>query len=449
MRQNILFILVDSLRSDQCFGDDKTSHTPFFDSLMSRGSYFKNTFASADGTIISLNCTFNSKFQSETGIRARKLILLEDNHLQTLKNSGYYISGLIPNLRSLKPLEEYFENDNCTFDKGPPYETLPTGMTQRITSLLNSLKNKQPWFCYIHLFDLHPLREGNVPLKIEKFKSKNFGDSLYSQTVSSIDYNLKKISKEINFDNTLVILTADHGERIPYDDKSSFQFEPEFKSMKNIGKKFLPNMTHSSTGKLFGKFKKSIGQVKANQSNSQLTAYQKRSRDPYFTLSLHDELLHIPFFISGLNLKSKIIGNQVSTLQIFPTIFSLIEIPYKKTKYAESLIELINDNNMLEKEIFLHTIPYEKKSSLDRIGIRSSKFKYFRNSTDSKKDIHLYDLKNDPYENNNIAKNNPSIIKKMENTLEEIQKNSSKLEENLNDEEDEIITEELKKMGYM
>ena len=115
----------------------------------------------------------------------------------------------------------------------------------------------------------------------------------------------------------------------------------------------------------------------------------------------------------------------------------------------QNLIELINDNNMLEKEIFLHTIPYEKKSSLDRIGIRSSKFKYFRNSTDSKKDIHLYDLKNDPYENNNIAKNNPSIIKKMENTLEEIQKNSSKLEENLNDEEDEIITEELKKMGYM
>jgi len=104
---------------------------------------------------------------------------------------------------------------------------------------------------------------------------------------------------------------------------------------------------------------------------------------------------------------------------------------------------------MLEKEIFLHTIPYEEKSSLDRIGIRTSKFKYFRNSNNPNKDIHLYDLENDPYENNNIAKNNSSITEKMENTLQELQKNSSKLEENLSEEEDEIISEELKKMGYL
>ena len=56
MPTNILFILVDGLRADQCFGVDKTSHTPFLDSLISSGTYFKNTFATADGTTISLNC---------------------------------------------------------------------------------------------------------------------------------------------------------------------------------------------------------------------------------------------------------------------------------------------------------------------------------------------------------------------------------------------------------
>ncbi len=449
MRPNILFILVDSLRSDQCFGNNKSSYTPFLDSLLSKGCYFKNTFASADGTIISLNCTFNSKFQSETGVRARKLILLEDNHMETLRKSGYYLAGLIPNLTSLKPLEEYFENDDCTFDKGPPYVTLPTGMTQRIMSLLNSLKNKEPWFCYIHLFDLHPLREGNVPSKIEEFRTKQFGDSLYSQTVSSIDYNLKIISEQINFNDTLLVLTADHGERIPYDDKVSFQFEPELKSVKSIGKKILPHAAHNTSGKLFGKIKKSIGNVKANQSNRELNNYEKRSRDPYFTLSLYDELLHIPLFISGLNLKSKIISNQVSTLQIFPTILSLVGINYKKTKYNESLVKLFDGNHIEEKEIFLHTIPYEKKSTLDRIGIRTSAFKYFRNSSEPTKDLHLYDLENDPYENNNIAENNHPIVQKMELTLNDIQKHSSKLEEQLSEEEDKIISEELKKLGYL
>jgi len=449
MHPNILFILVDGLRADQCFGDNKKSNTPFLDSLLTKGPYFKNTYASADGTIISLNCTFNSKFQFETGIRSRKLILLEDNHLQNLKNSGYYMSGLIPNLTSLKPLKEYFQNNDCTFDNNPPYETLPTGMTQKIISLLDSLKNKQPWFCYIHLFDLHPLREGKKPSKIEEFQTNSFGDSLYSQTVSSIDHYLQKISEHVNFNDTLLVLTADHGERIPHDDKAAFQYEPEFKSVKSIGKKILPNATHNASGKLFGKIKKSLGNMKSDQASKQLTNYQKRSRDPYFTLSLYDEMLHIPFFISGLNLKSQIISKQISSLQIFPTILSLAEIPYRKTKYNESLTELINGNDIIEKDIFLHTIPYQEKSPLDKIGLRTNKFKYFRNSSNTKKNVHLYDLENDPDENNNIAKDYPSIIQKMELTLDEIQQNSSKLEEQLSEEEDKIISEELKKMGYM
>ena len=103
---------------------------------------------------------------------------------------------------------------------------------------------------------------------------------------------------------------------------------------------------------------------------------------------------------------------------------------------------------MDNKEIFLHTMPYENKSSLDRIGIRSTKFKYFRNSSDPKKDIHLYDLENDPYENNNIANDNDSIIQKMELTIDYIQKNSSKIKVELNEDEEKIIAEELKKMGY-
>ena len=191
MKPNILFVVIDGLRADQVFSKDRTSHTPFLDSIISSGVYFENTFSSSDGTTISLNCTFNSKFQFETGLRARKIILLEDNHLKKLKDAGYKIVGIIPNLKSLSPLSEYFENDEKTFEVGPPPETLPTGMTEKIKLLIKSLDNKQPWFCYLHLFDLHPLREGKKPLKIEDFNSEKFGDSDYSKTVSSIDHGLK------------------------------------------------------------------------------------------------------------------------------------------------------------------------------------------------------------------------------------------------------------------
>ena len=449
MRPNVLFILVDGLRADQCYGVDKTSYTPFLDSLISSGVYFKNTFSSADGTHISLNCMLSSKSQFQTGIRAQKIILLEDNHLQKLKNSGYYISGLIPKLTSFKHIADYFQNENHTYEPGPPPETLTTGITEKISSILNSLNNTSPWFCYLHLFDLHPLREGHKPLKIEEFQSEKFGDSLYAQTVSAIDYWLKKILDRINFDNTLLIVTSDHGERIPFNEKSSFNFEPEFNSATSLGRRILPKSTHNIGGKIMGKLKREIGKTKLTYSNKELTPYQKRSRDPYFTISLHDELLHIPFFLKGLSLPSKIISNQVSTLDIFPTIFELTGILQKNTKYSSSLVPLINDQQITEKEIFLHTIPYEKESPLDKIGIRTSKYKYFRNSKNSKKDIHLYDLENDPYENNNISKDNLVIIEKMENLINNMKRDTIKMDDTITEEEEKQISEELKKLGYM
>ena len=142
------------------------------------------------------------------------------------------------------------------------------------------------------------------------------------------------------------MITADHGERIPYGDKASFQFEPELKSITKIGRKILPKNAHKVGGKFMGKVKKTVGKVKVEYSNKELTPYQKRSRDPYFTLSLHEELLHIPLFLKGLGLPKKNIQNQISTLDIFPTIFDIVKIPYKKSKFCNSLVPLINNRKI-------------------------------------------------------------------------------------------------------
>ena len=128
---------------------------------------------------------------------------------------------------------------------------------------------------------------------------------------------------------------------------------------------------------------------------------------------------------------------------------NLLVISQKNTEYSSSLVPLINDQQITEKEIFLHTIPYEKESTSDKIGIRTSKYKYFRNSKNSKKDVRLYDLENDPYENNNISKNNLPVIEKMEKSLRDMQNDTLELDNTLSKEEEEKISKELKKLGYM
>ena len=249
MKKNVLFILIDGLRADQCFGKTR-GKTSFFDKLVSKGIAFENTFSSADGTFISLNCLFNSKFQFETGIRTRKVILQNNNFLELLKKDDCKLYGLIPNLISLEPLKRYFQNQKCTYSYGPPLETLTDGLSKRINEIFEELKTEKQWFFYIHLFDLHPLREGKIPKKLDEFTSDEFGNSLYPKTVSMINKELDEIFERINLDNTIIILTSDHGERIPFGGKLSFEFEPQLDFAKKIGKKVIPNVLHVRRSKL-------------------------------------------------------------------------------------------------------------------------------------------------------------------------------------------------------
>ena len=53
MKPNIFLILLDSLRADTVFGENKSCITPNIDQLISRGTSFTNAFSTADHTGVS------------------------------------------------------------------------------------------------------------------------------------------------------------------------------------------------------------------------------------------------------------------------------------------------------------------------------------------------------------------------------------------------------------
>ena len=61
----------------------------------------------------------------------------------------------------------------------------------------------------------------------------------------------------------------------------------------------------------------------------------------------------------------------------------------------------------------------------------------------------MYDLENDPFENNNIIKNNPELQNKFEKLIKEIEEGKSDEKSEFSKEEEAMISEELKKLGYM
>ena len=452
MRPNIIFFLIDGLRSEQFYGNNRTCKTPNIDSLVNKGMYFEQAISSADGTVTSLNTIFSSKFQVASAAKYQKIVLNEGNLIDILKKNGYHVYGIFPNFTSFTSLRECFENENNRYDwlePNIPPETLSTGLAKKIIQLLES-KKQEPCFYYFHVFDLHPLREGRKPTGLEDFNTEKFGSNLYERTISSIDFWLGKILEHVDM-NDIIILTADHGERVPYGGLREVDFEPKLEHTVDFGKKILPKSTHKIGGQFLSNIRNLAGKRKLNKSNKKLTNYQKRSRDPYFTFSLFDEILHVPLLFAGNLIRPGIITKQVRHVDIFPTICELADIPLFDIKISgESLLSLTNENSQEENPNYLHTMPHQKSSPLDMVGLRTSKYKYFRATRNPKENVNLYDLSNDPYENNNIAQTHKQLVTHLEKKMLELEKdNLSEYDEEISDEEMQKISSELKRLGYI
>ena len=200
------------------------------------------------------------------------------------------------------------------------------------------------------------------------------------------------------------------------------------------------------------KIRKLASKRKLNKANEKLTNYQKRSRETFDNVSLFDEMLHVPLLFAGNHINSVTVSDLVHNTDIFPTLCELANINLNQSIHGRNLVPLIEGNKIEEKPIYLRTRPYvdPKPNKRDSVGIRTSNYKYFRSTYNAKENVHLYDLENDPYENNNIARSYKQLVARFENKLLELQKdNLSEYKDKIPDEEIEEISNELYKMGYM
>ena len=165
---------------------------------------------------------------------------------------------------------------------------------------------------------------------------------------------------------------------------------------------------------------------------------------------MFDEAIRVPLLFVGKNIPDeKNVSRQVANVDIFPTILDMLEITDDLRRDGRSLVSYFTGEEMEEREVYLHTIPYIEKSIHDKVGIRTPNYKYFRHARESSENVNLYDLRQDPQENFNIASENPDIVKEMESILVEMTGNSSiETMYEIDDKRLERIQDELRILGY-
>mgnify|MGYP001212572273 CR=1 FL=1 len=105
---------------------------------------------------------------------------------------------------------------------------------------------------------------------------------------------------------------------------------------------------------------------------------------------------------------------------LLSSILDIIGISNELTTDGISLKKFIDGEDIIESPAFLETNPLIIRKSNDAIGIRTSEFKYFRNKENQNKNVNLYNLKDDPYENNNLKDERKDVVLDMEKQIQDI-----------------------------
>jgi len=444
LKPNILFILIDSMRSDRCYGKNKTTNTPNIDSLIQKGVFFKQAISSSDYTITGHGSIFTGLFPINAGISGmsyHKIFSKVPNYITLLQNNGYQTYATMDQWSTKMGFSALFENNVQEYDRTKT--NLFDGLDKEILDRFESGLLKEPWFYFIHLEDLH------IPIRVpDKFKHKKYSER-YDLVVENIDVWLGKLIKKINLKNTIIILTADHGDYIlSIDDGEKNSLSKKIKS--KIREK-IPGSTYDF---LATKKRETTRKIQLASAKSSL---EKRSIDTRTAPErfLFDDVLHVPFLISGFNIPNTgIIHDMIRNIDIFPTLEELINLPnYRHQTNGRSLVPLLNKQKLEEEPAYLENTIFatDTKSPIPCIGIRTGNYKYFRALTNSDKKIHLYNLKNDPLEENNLVNTCQDVVKNMESLLskirEELQSNFE--EQSMTVEETKDVENELKKLGYI
>ncbi len=205
-RPNILVLMVDCMRADALGG--RGVALPTFDALAARGARFTQAIASASSTTPCVATMLTGLYSPRHGVRAiggRPLRPEIATVPALLAAKGYHtIAEVTGPLLPENGLDRGFAEYRCR--PASTYLSDPWG-----DALLERLRRRElpePWFFFLHLWELHTPRKVLAP-----FKHRRYGRNRYDRALASLDARLGALLEALPAD-TIVAVHGDHGERL-------------------------------------------------------------------------------------------------------------------------------------------------------------------------------------------------------------------------------------------
>jgi arylsulfatase A-like enzyme len=223
---NVLFVLVDTLRGERLgsYGYSRDT-SPTLDLLAASGVRFSHQLSQSSWTKCSMASLWTSLYPAHNGVTRFDQVIPEEATLpaEILKQAGFHTVGLYRN-GWVAPNFGFGQGFDI-YDKPRP-GTIPPSVKRENPTLkeagsdddvVNSaieflrVSGRDRWFLYLHLMDVHEY--------LYDQETAVFGTSysdIYDNSILHLDQILDQLfgylSQNGYLENTLVVLTADHGE---------------------------------------------------------------------------------------------------------------------------------------------------------------------------------------------------------------------------------------------
>ncbi len=221
-RLNLLLITIDTLRADRIgFYSPGRMKTPALDSLASKSLVFLRAFAHTTTTLpshtnilLGVTPSFHGVHDNVNFVVGKEFLTLAEHLKANGYSTGAFLGGY--SLDSRFGLDQGFDVYDDDFGGGDMRLAQGANAGERkaqavLDSALQWLKGRpSPWFAWLHFFDPHDPYDPPEP-----FRSQ-YASRLYDGEVAYVDSVVARLLRALEGDGswskTMVVLTGDHGE---------------------------------------------------------------------------------------------------------------------------------------------------------------------------------------------------------------------------------------------
>ncbi len=226
---NVLLVTLDTTRADHigCYGY-APARTPRLDGLAKEGVRCSNAITAAPITLPSHSTILTGLYPPAHGVRDNGTYALGDDAVtlaERLKKAGYrtqaFVSALVLNRRyNLVQGFDGYDDDLWSEDepklfmiRSRPGEKTASRASAWLSGWAKEAKpeKRQPFFVWMHLFDAHQPYRVSAAERILFPSTYDAEIAVLDRAVGQVLDHLKKLDV---LDDTLVIITADHGESL-------------------------------------------------------------------------------------------------------------------------------------------------------------------------------------------------------------------------------------------